>query len=181
MDRSMQDASVTAPATSEGGSALPLPAGTTASRDAAGVISALAAVLKAGRQGAVYPVALRLMAWVPPLFDSAAGLSSGARRLVVKLATRAVLVLCPSAAPGCEVRRKGSAHQQGAPQKICPSAAPGCEVRRRSVDDIGSTAFLFFFQALGDDGALCTGRLAIPDLSQCPCLQLQAQDSLPAG
>ena len=97
MDESLQDTSVMAYATSEGGSV-------TTFRTAAGVISALAAVLKAGRQEAVYPVALRLMAWVPSLFDSAAGLSSGARRLVVKLATRAVLVLCPSAAPGCEVR-----------------------------------------------------------------------------
>lgn len=61
----------------------------------AGIIAALSAVLKAGRQEAVYPVALRLMAWVPDLFDESAGLSSGARRLLVKLATRAVLALCP--------------------------------------------------------------------------------------
>lgn len=65
-----------------------------------GVIAALAAVLKLGRPESTFPVALRVMAWVPPLFDDGKRLSSTARRLLVKLATRTILALCPAAQPG---------------------------------------------------------------------------------
>lgn len=65
-----------------------------------GVIASLAAVLKLGRPESTFPVALRVMAWVPPLFDDGTRLSSTARRLLVKLVTRTILALCPAAQPG---------------------------------------------------------------------------------